>query len=173
MPKKMIQKMLPAAVLLLLCGCLFPAYREVREFDLDIEPVKSSVPLRISAVRDNTGNGIRMVSRSSVKLQRDPYNTWAQEPAALVQNALNRSLSTDGKAAAFDIVCELDRFEAMPDNERFLISGFFFKRSSAETIRFDIAVPLQSNRADSIAFAASEAVRKLAERIAVYGKTLK
>ena len=156
---------------LLLCsGCIFSNYRKVNDFDLDMESVSGSGSVHVAAVRNVSSSGLRIQSRSYIELMRDPYNVWAKEPGALVCNALNRALGKDGVSPKVSVCCDLEYFEADLAHRIFRISGVYSIRPSSEKIRFDITAPLHGKSPENIVAAASEAVRKLAVRMADCGK---
>ena len=152
-------------------GCLFSNYRHTNDFDLDMEPVPGNGKIHVATVRNASSSGLRLQSRSYIELFRDPYNIWAKEPGALVCNALNRALGKDSISPTVIINCELEYFEADLTVRVFRISGVYSVRPSSEKIRFDIKAPLRGRSPENIVVAASEAVRKLAVRIAESGKS--
>ena len=161
--------------LIALCGngCAFSSYRQVRDFDLDVEPVSSDGRIRVEVVRNASSSGQRLQSRSYFELNKDPYHVWAIEPGALVCNALNRALGKDGVTPTIRLICELDCFEADLVQQEFRISGICQLRNSPEKTRFVITSPLRTHSPENIVLAASDSVKKLAARLAEFGKNIK
>lgn len=165
--------LLPALCLFLTGGCLFSNYRGVQDFDLDVEPVPCSGKINVSYMRNASSSGTRIQSRSYFDLTRDPYNVWALEPGALVSCALNRALCRDRVIPDITLCGEIECFEADIPNRVFRLSGFYYKMGTVKKIRFDIASPLRGSSVENIVLAASESVRRLARRMADFGKDKK
>ena len=167
---KYIMLLIFCGQIILCSGCIFSNYRKVNDFDLDMESVAGNGIVHVAAVRNVSSSGLRIQARSYIELMRDPYNVWAKEPGALVCNALNRALGKDGVSPKISIYCDLEYFEADFAHRIFRISGVYSFRPSFEKIRFDITAPLRGQSPENIVAAASEAVRKLAVRMADCGK---
>ena len=151
-------------------GCLFPSYRQVREFDLDVEPVAGSGRIHVAVMRNYSCSSTRIQYRKGFELERDPYNLWVREPGNLVCSALNRALGRDGSSPQITMRGEIECFEADVQHRIFRLSGYFHRVPDGRKIRFDIKAPLRGNSAENIVLAASEAVRQLAVRMAAHGK---
>ena len=155
-----------AGLLILSSGCFFASYTPVSDFALDLKPVPGNGKVCVSVLRNASGSGMRIQSRSYSELNRDPYNVWAMEPGQLVTTALNKILCKDGVPPRITLYGEIDCFEADIPEKVFRISGFYADKNDRKKIRFDITAPLPGNTPGNIALAASEAVQKLAVRLA-------